>query len=943
MVESGSCRLAGGVVTARRKQNQDLADDDQGAAAKSGSKLETRGCNSAMKRHGTRCVAFCSGRIGGQRAGPSLNEEARGGSPEQALPRMTVRRESKRGSGPKRTGSSDARACWSHSSAKALLYPLHLSLLGPQSANLDPDPRISPRWPAPTIVVGFSRVFLLAVDAPFSALSQRAASCSPLPPRLSEGRLACMEGGKARDLGSHSRSRPTAKAYPFPVIRRPCLGPVWPDSDLVGPGLDWPASALPYNQPTPRPGARRRRHRPHRMSPSYSAMTAFSTPFGRLPSMRRRESKNKPVKPIDVDAAQQYVDAGPSSAASTSLLTPRPHHYRSTSPSPATPSASTFGAAAPSSARIVSSPTFVSSSALATSASLYGAELTPPLSPVHPNSAAAAQATKSPLRRALSRTFFFGNANNHSNGASANASPNKCHQRQPASPFVHLGAHPHAPKASGSPSSSSHVASHGSLAQPDSFGFVAPSMTRSYTSAPLIAIHDEEPAINTTRRRSSTLMPCLADARFSRTPSPIPQTTTPTSPRTSLRSIRQMHARKSIQSIFRPWSPLPADAVADADAITPKPAAPIPLPRTSSFRRLSRRASEESFCCRGNAFDGPPAADPRPSVPDVHVLGFYSSSCPSATTDVHGPGSHRMNRFTLASYHQAAAPQARDDDVNDQQLTGLGLVDTLPAAPKVLPKRLSATSQFSSTDSSVSALVPFLIGKLSRVVERLHQQLVLRLPAHPTLLDPPPARVYIAPARIACPAPRRCRRRGKAQATLGHLHLVQLERARPQGGHRGTHGRTGLPPLAQEPHAHAPPPRRRTHALHRARPLHRTRQGARKGARRLQQVAIRRGRSGGGPRRRRLRSFAYSLVHLITHSPPSHHSLASYPQFSFIPRVAAWCGAPCNRIHARNSPRTKTEQDLFCVHVDVARRLSRRCRYPHEEIPVSGRNRLRAG
>ncbi|GAK68571.1 uncharacterized protein PAN0_193d6843, partial [Moesziomyces antarcticus] len=44
-----------------------------------------------------------------------------------------------------------------------------------------------------------------------------------------------------------------------------------------------------------------------------------------------------------------------------------------------------------------------------------------------------------------------------------------------------------------------------------------------------------------------------------------------------------------------------------------------------------------------------------------------------------------------------------------EQLTGLGLVDTLPAAPKVQPKRLSATSQFSSTDSSVSvasALVP---------------------------------------------------------------------------------------------------------------------------------------------------------------------------------------------------------------------------------------------
>ncbi|SPO47237.1 uncharacterized protein PSANT_04925 [Moesziomyces antarcticus] len=437
-------------------------------------------------------------------------------------------------------------------------------------------------------------------------------------------------------------------------------------------------------------------------------MTAFSTSFGRLPSMRRRESKNKPVKPIDVDAAQQYVDAGPSSAASTTLLTPRPHHYRSTSPSPATPSASTFG-----SARIVSSPTFVSSSALATSASFYGAELTPPLSPVHPNSAAAAQATKSPLRRALSRTFFFGNANS-SSSASANASPNNPTSQAPHSSIsAPILTRPKRPARPARPATSPNM---GLSPQPDSFGFAAPSMTRSYTSAPLIAIHDEQPATtNTTRRRSSTLMPSSADVQFSRTPSPIPQATTPTSPRTSLRSIRQMHARKSIQSIFRPWSPLPADAVADADAITPKPAAPIPLPRTSSFRRLSRRASEESFRCRGNAFDGPPAADPRPSVPDVHALGFYScpplysSSCPSASTDVHGPGSHRMNRFTLASYHQAAAPQTRDDGDDDEQLTGLGLVDTLPAAPKVQPKRLSATSQFSSTDSSVSvasALVP---------------------------------------------------------------------------------------------------------------------------------------------------------------------------------------------------------------------------------------------
>ena len=156
-------------------------------------------------------------------------------------------------------------------------------------------------------------------------------------------------------------------------------------------------------------------------------MNALSQSLGRLQSMRRRESKKNSVQPIDVDAAKQYHHAGPCSSASSSLLTPRPRHYRTsssntTTPSPATPRASTFAASAPSSARIVSSPTFVSSSALAPASGFHTDfdALTPPLSPVHPNSAAAAQATKSPLRRALSRTLFF--ASSHSN-ASANPQP----------------------------------------------------------------------------------------------------------------------------------------------------------------------------------------------------------------------------------------------------------------------------------------------------------------------------------------------------------------------------------------------------------------------------------------------------------------------------------------------------------------------------------------
>ncbi|TKY89077.1 hypothetical protein EX895_001608 [Sporisorium graminicola] len=474
-------------------------------------------------------------------------------------------------------------------------------------------------------------------------------------------------------------------------------------------------------------------------------MTAFSTSLGRFQSMRRRDSKKKPVQPIDVDAAKQYHHPGPSSAASTSLLTPRPHHYRSTTPSPATPAASTFASPSmgPASTRFVSSPTFVSSTALAADLD----SLTPPLSPVHPSSAAAAQASKSPLRRALSRSFFFGGTHSTNQPSPdprisspiprpVDVPPNRATRpARPARPAT-------SPATAVSP-------------KPNAFGFTAAAMSRSQTSGPIIIT---PPVDVPARPRSRTLMPPLSptenhsdqlatsqrstssswSARFSRTPSPVPFIHTGTSapdtcaelssPRTSLRSIRQRHARKSIHSIFG-TSPVNASRVAPESIVavaTAKPVTSDAAPLLSLRRRLIRRASEESFHCRGPDFDAPPAADTRPSIDNAsaHSLGLharpapaavprsssmYSCSHPAATQS---SGARRMSEFTISSYQEKAnasspvQPNVQDilseiqaEHDAEHALAGLGFVDPVPAAPRVLPKRLSATSQASLTES----------------------------------------------------------------------------------------------------------------------------------------------------------------------------------------------------------------------------------------------------
>ncbi|KAJ9474715.1 hypothetical protein PHBOTO_004585 [Pseudozyma hubeiensis] len=459
-------------------------------------------------------------------------------------------------------------------------------------------------------------------------------------------------------------------------------------------------------------------------------MTAFSNSFGRFGSIRKRDSTKKAVQPIDVAAAMQYDQPGPSSAASSGLLTPRPHHYRSNTPSPATPAASTFasGSSAPSSARIVSSPTFVSSSAFHADIEA----ITPPLSPVQPHSAAAARATKSPIRRALSRSFFFGSTHSSASTSGQPAAAVRISSPIPASAWDIGTTRAPLPRRPARPLTSPAMELS---PQPDAFGFASSEMSRSQTTGAIMV---------STRRRCSTFIApgeltesCEGkrvspqrslssswSTRFSRTPSPVPFSQAGSSApsaggaRASLRSIRQRHTRKSIHSILGLSPPTTSSTTSSVTAPSPR-------------RRLTRCASEESFHCRGPGFDAPPAADTRPSVDEDSLdmsclrsrpaaavprcVSLYSSSYP---VDLPSSGARRMSEFTIDAYQQAT--EASDDEAldrlgeleleteadhdSDYPLAGLGLTDSLPATPRVLPKRLSATSQISLAESIPSSI-----------------------------------------------------------------------------------------------------------------------------------------------------------------------------------------------------------------------------------------------
>ncbi|KAJ1020406.1 hypothetical protein NDA13_005724 [Ustilago tritici] len=425
-------------------------------------------------------------------------------------------------------------------------------------------------------------------------------------------------------------------------------------------------------------------------------MPPFTTSFGRLPSIRKRETKNKSVKPIDVDAAKQYQDARPSSAAFSSLLTPRPHHYRSTSSSPSTPAASSssFASSGPRSSRIVSSPTFVSSSALSGGHAFPGDQdsLTPPLSPVAPHSPNAAQATKSHLRRALSRSLFF-----HSPPPQISLPlPVAWHIDQPRP------ARPTRPAIS---------PATGLSPNPNAFGFTPSPMTRSPTSSPTITTATTSSSPSIEHLTTRTLIPPAIipesklsssqrslsptwSKRSSRSASPLPIAKAAPSP-SSLRSIRQMHARKSIYSIFA----LSSSAGVESTSMPQD----VSIPPTFS-RRLS-------FQCRGPHFDSPPAADIR----QLHTVGFYtrptdavsmySSSHPSSAYGF--SGARHTSDLTRSTYQELNYDMLSETDNEaepETALAGLGLIDPSPAAPRVMPKRLSATSQISLAESVPSSV-----------------------------------------------------------------------------------------------------------------------------------------------------------------------------------------------------------------------------------------------
>lgn len=468
-------------------------------------------------------------------------------------------------------------------------------------------------------------------------------------------------------------------------------------------------------------------------------MSPFSTSFARLHSIRKREPNKKPVQPIHVDPA-----------------TPRPHHYPTTTPSPPTPSPPT-PAASSTSTRFVSSPTLISSSA--------------PLSPVLPNSAPAAQATKSPLRRALSRTFFFASANPTNTPSPAprisSPIPLPCHTTLTRAPRPPRPARP--------------ATSPATTLSPNlnPFAFSPSEMTRSQISCPVIITTAQNVSTRTPSRtpilpESHANTSNLSTSRRSASPTcPMP---TSTSPRTSLRSIRDMHARKSIQNVFGPSSLNPSENTLQCALFSTMPTTPDTAPCVCTRSRLTRRASDESFHCRGPGFDAPPAADTRQS----HSPGFYTrptvtprsvSLYSSSSTSNPATGLRHRSQFTISSYQQPSelnlqtSPPVHDflAQVVEAQvgiespLAGLGLVDSLPGAPRVMPKRLSATSQISLAESG-----PFSIPSSSSTLSlsSVEQQLISSWPDIPitqtwfsTCPPTPPSSIRLQLEFRSLPAP----------------------------------------------------------------------------------------------------------------------------------------------------------------------------------------------
>lgn len=375
----------------------------------------------------------------------------------------------------------------------------------------------------------------------------------------------------------------------------------------------------PHQHLIPRPTSQQ-----HRLS-ALAAMTAFSSPFALLSAKSKRQAKTKSMQPIDITAASLWAQAGPSSAPSCSLLTP-------------------------------------------------------PLSPLVLDSAAAVKATRSPRRR----TFGLFADSTASIDAPTAQSSTVVYAPRPVRPVRPARA----------------ITSPESCLAPHVDAFAFPASSRVVESVAPLLITKSAGASKDRRRRSflrhdlklSTSTTWSVASASDRSSFAGLSQSTP-------RSARRESARRSLQTIFG-TSLLVAP---ESDGIRAKLTAPkIPL-RSPLRPRLTRRASEESFHCRGLGFEGPPAADSRPSLEEqpAHIAPPMVRSISMYSTDAAPVRPSRprcMSNIIIASYHEAVGPLGKfeDDQVLEKELAGLGLGE---AQSEFVPMRLSLTSEISLADS----------------------------------------------------------------------------------------------------------------------------------------------------------------------------------------------------------------------------------------------------
>ncbi|KAN0062002.1 hypothetical protein ACQY0O_005997 [Thecaphora frezii] len=275
---------------------------------------------------------------------------------------------------------------------------------------------------------------------------------------------------------------------------------------------------------------------------------------------------------------------------------------------------------------------------------------------------------KSPLRRAFSKPFFFG-------GGSSSNSSKESHSRsstplQISAPLIDFQSF---------------------NASSDSFGTNSPRPSASCRRSllPPLPIYESknDPAPpKAPRRRPASASSRVRSFWGSDVSTEAGATATRASSlrQNSLRSIRQLHHR-AMSSWAAPSTPEPVEPLTN-----PRPP-PSPFAEAQP-RRLLRRASEESFFCRGLGHDGFDDSD-LPELPHMAPLpGLAARRMSNFTKDAYGPFDVEISTSTGHSLLPG-------DCSGCLSLAGLGFTDCSPGAPRPKPKRLSIASQMSEATS----------------------------------------------------------------------------------------------------------------------------------------------------------------------------------------------------------------------------------------------------